>query len=62
MKVDIADIDADLIEAAVKVVVRRHQLREVLKFAGTVAWEGDLAEWRTDDLPPKWSPAKEFDK
>jgi hypothetical protein len=34
----------------------------VLELPGTVTWEGDLDQWRRDDLPVEWSPAKDFDK
>lgn len=50
------------IEAALELAIRRHKLRKVLELPGTVTWEGDLAEWRRDDLPPEWDPAEDVHK
>lgn len=43
----------ETIEVALQRVVRNWRLRGILELKGTVHWEGDLAEWRRDDLDPQ---------
>jgi len=44
----------EAVEAALRVLVRQHKQRDILKLFGKVAWEGDLDEMRTS----KHAPAK----
>lgn len=44
----------ETVEAALRVLVRQHKQRDILKLFGKVAWEGDLDEMRTS----KHAPAK----
>ena len=37
----------EAVEAALRVLVRQHKQRGILKLFGKVAWEGDLGEMRT---------------
>ena len=44
----------EAVEAALRVLVRQHKQRGILKLFGKVAWEGDLDDMRTS----KHTPAK----